>query len=307
MDIPFTLRQIQYFQAVASAGSLAAAAAQMRVTPTALALALDQLEKQLGLTLILRRKGRGVVLTADGQRMLEKSKSLMRQAQQLVEEASDSKREVSGLLRVGLFSTLAPFLAPPILKDFATKYPGIDMRLNEDSAQGLYDQLALGQLDLALQYGFQVSENLFFTPLFEFHPYLLVSADHRLAGHQEVSLTQVAHEPVIGLNVQPTLQNTRNLYAQVGLEPKIVHNTSSFEVARCLVGNGLGVTVLFQRAATTSTYDGTTVIALRLTDAIQPSTLGVTQPHAATETERVRVFIDFIDDLVHRSPVFRQL
>ncbi|OAV55082.1 LysR family transcriptional regulator [Enteractinococcus helveticum] len=77
MDIPFTLRQIQYFQAAASAGSIAAAAKHMNITPTALALALDELEKQLGLTLILRRKGRGVVLTSDGQRILEKSEDLI--------------------------------------------------------------------------------------------------------------------------------------------------------------------------------------------------------------------------------------
>lgn len=307
MDIPFTLRQVQYFQAAASAGSLAAAAKQMNVTPTALGLALDELEKQLGLTLILRRKGRGIMLTSDGRRILEKSKDLTLNARQLLEEASDSRQEISGQLRVGLFSTLAPFFSPPILKDFAAQYPGIDLRVKEDGAQGLYDQLVVGQLDLAVQYGFQVSEELFFTPLYEFRPYLLVPANHRFAEHREVSLTQVAKDPVIGLNIQPTLQNTREIYAQVGLEPTVVHNTASFEVARCLVGNGLGVTVLFQRAATTSTYDGNTVVALRLTDQIRPSTLGVTQALAATETERVRVFIDFIDELMNTSPVFRQL
>lgn len=307
VDIPFTLRQLQYFQAAAAAGSLAAAAKQMNVTPTALGLALDELEKQLGLTLILRRKGRGIVLTSDGQRILKKSKDLTLNAQQLLEEASDSRRDVSGHLRVGLFSTLAPFFSPPILKHFAGQYPGIDLRVREDSAQGLYNQLVAGQLDVAIQYGFQVSAELFFTPLYEFRPYLLVPVDHRLAQQREVSLIQVANDPVIGLNIQPTLQNTREIYAQVGLEPTVVHNTASFEVARCLVGNGLGVTVLFQRAATTATYDGTTVVALRLTDQIRPSTLGVTQAQAATETERIKVFIDFIDELVNTSPVFRQL
>lgn len=306
MNIPFTLRQVQYFQAAASAGSLAAAAKRMNVTPTALALALDEFEKQLGLTLILRRKGRGIVLTSDGQRILEKSQELTSNALQLLEEASESRHDVSGLLRIGVFTTLAPFLSPPVLKDFAAQYPGIDLRIREDGAQGLHHQLVTGQLDLAIQYGFQVSEELFFTPLYEFRPYLLVPADHRLAQAREVSLTQVADDPVIGLNIQPTLQNTREIYAQVGLEPAIVHSTANFEVARCLVGNGLGVTVLFQRAATNWTYDGTKVVSLRLTDPIRPSTLGITQPQAATETERVRMLIDFLDELVNSSPVFQQ-
>lgn len=306
VEIPFTLRQVQYFQAAVSAGSLAAAAKRVNITPTALALALDEFEKQLGLTLMLRRKGRGVSLTRDGERILEKSKELTRNARQLLDEASDTRREIFGRLRVGLFSTLAPFLSPPILKDFTALYPELKLQLREDEARGLHEQLVGGQLDVAIQYGFQVSDELFFTPLYEFRPYLLVAEDHRLADHREVSLAQVADDPVIGLNIQPTLQNTRDIYAQAGLEPTVVHNAESFEVARCLVGNGLGVTVLFQRAATSYTYDGTRVVALRLTDEIRPSTLGVTQAHAATETERLRVFIDFVDEVVNSSPVFQQ-
>lgn len=307
MNIPFTLRQLQYFQAAATTGSLAAAAEQMHVTPTALALALQEFEKRLGLTLMLRRKGRGIILTGEGQRILEKSQALLADAVHLLDEASDSRQDVSGGLRVGLFSTLAPFFSAPLLKEFATQYPEIDLRVVEDGTQGLYDQLSTAQLDVAIQYGFQVSEQLFFTPLYEVRTHLLVPADHRFAGRAEVSLKQVAHDPVIGLNIQPTLQNTRQIYEQVGIEPCIVHNTGSFEVARCLVGNGLGVTVLFQRAATPATYDGAEVVALRLTDDIAPSTLGVAQALSATETERVRVLIDFLDELLHTSEVFQPL
>lgn len=288
-------------------GSMAAAAELMRVTPTALSLALEEFERRLGLTLMIRRKGRGVVLTGDGHRILERSKDLLSDAIQLMDEASESRSEVAGVLRVGVFTTLAPFFIAPILKDFTAEYPDIDVHVLEGGTQALYDQLTSGQLDIAIQYGFQVSESLFFTPLFEFRPYLLVPAGHRLAARQEVSLKDVANDPVIGLNIQPTLQNTRQIYEQVGMEPKIVHSTSSFEVARSLVGNDLGVTVLFQRAATAATYDGTTVVALRLTDDIRPSTLGVAQAMSATETERVRVMIDFMDDLLNTSEVFQPL
>src|SRR5690625_1237896 len=96
MNIPFTLRQLQYFQAAATTGSLAAAAEQMHVTPTALALALQEFEKRLGLTLMLRRKGRGIILTGEGQRILEKSQALLADAVHLLDEASDSRQDVSG-------------------------------------------------------------------------------------------------------------------------------------------------------------------------------------------------------------------
>lgn len=307
MDIPFTLRQLQYFHAAASTGSLAAAAKQLCVTPTALALALDELEKRLELTLMLRRKGRGISLTSDGHRILERSKALLTDAVELLEEASESRQAVAGSLRVGVFETLAPFFSPPLLRDFAARYPDIDLQLIEGSTQSLHAQISTGLLDMTIQYGFQVSDDLFFTPLYEFRPYLLVPSDHRFAGCDDISLTQVAEDPVIGLNIQPTLQNTRHIYEQVGVVPNIVYNTASFEVARCLVGNGLGVTVLFQRAATAWTYDGSEVVALRLIDDIRPSTLGVAQALSATETERVRVTIDFLDDLLNTAAVFQPL
>src|SRR5690625_2238222 len=80
MYIPFNLRQLQYFHGAATTGSLAAAAEQMHVTHTALALALQEFEKRLGLTLMLRRKGRGIILTGEGQRILEKSQALLADA-----------------------------------------------------------------------------------------------------------------------------------------------------------------------------------------------------------------------------------
>src|SRR5690625_4857214 len=120
MNIPFTLRQLQYFQAAATTGSLAAAAEQMHVTPTALALALQEFEKRLGLTLMLRRKGRGIILTGEGQRILEKSQALLADAVHLLDEASDSRQDVSGGLWGWYLLAIAPICLAPVHVEFIT-------------------------------------------------------------------------------------------------------------------------------------------------------------------------------------------
>ena len=58
-SIPFTIRQLEYFNAIASEGSLAAAAQRCLVSASALALAVDELEQHLRLQLFVRRKGKG--------------------------------------------------------------------------------------------------------------------------------------------------------------------------------------------------------------------------------------------------------
>ncbi len=59
-SIPFTLRQLEYFDAIASEGSLAAAAVRCHVSASALALAVDELEQHLSLQLFVGARARAL-------------------------------------------------------------------------------------------------------------------------------------------------------------------------------------------------------------------------------------------------------
>ena len=82
---PFTLRQLQYFDAIASEGSLAAAAKRCLVSASALTLAIDDLEHHLRLQLLIRRKGKGVMLTPAGTRLLLHVRRVLQYAESLSE------------------------------------------------------------------------------------------------------------------------------------------------------------------------------------------------------------------------------
>src|SRR5699024_4474830 len=147
MDIPFTFRQLEYFSAIASEGTLAAAAERCHVSASALALAIDELERHLSLQLLLRREGHGVTLTPAGSRVLSLTRHLLTGAEALASDAWQASTSVSGTLRLGCFSTLAPFMLPPILQEFGRRHPDLELDYVEASAPYLNDMLLQGRID----------------------------------------------------------------------------------------------------------------------------------------------------------------
>ena len=79
----FTFRQLEYFRAIAMNGSISAASEQERISRSALAAALDELERSLECQLFIRQKSHGMVLTASGEQVLGMAHELLQGAQNL--------------------------------------------------------------------------------------------------------------------------------------------------------------------------------------------------------------------------------
>ncbi|MRH30130.1 LysR family transcriptional regulator [Microbacterium sp. SYP-A9085] len=293
-SIPFTLRQLSYFDAVASEGSLAAAAVRCHVTPTALALAIEELESRLSLQLLVRRKGKGVTLTPVGSRLLVAARALLAGAEAFTADATDAATTLVGPLRVGCFSTLTPFLLPAVLRVFAREHPQLAIDVTEATAPELHDLLLQGRIDTALLYAIDVSPQLAFEPIHEYRPHVIVAADHQLSARSTVHLSELMSDRLVVLDVEPTRRNTEHIFEHLGLRPTVGHVTRSFEVARCLVGAGFGYAVLFQRPASGVTYDGHRVVMIELADDVPGTVAGLARPLGAARTARYRALRDVL-------------
>ena len=86
----FSLRQLEAFRAVAALGSAARAAAELGRTPSAISMALRELQSALGVDL-LQRSGRGLVLTTAGARLLPKADELLLRASDLTQDLGESR------------------------------------------------------------------------------------------------------------------------------------------------------------------------------------------------------------------------
>src|SRR5262245_31829156 len=112
--IQFTLRQLTYFVATAEAGSTLRAAESLHVSQPAVSVAIGQLEAIFGQKLFVRRHAQGVDLTPFGQRKLVEVRHLLAHANAVTGEGEGGA--LTGDLEIGVFTTLAPVLAPVLLR-----------------------------------------------------------------------------------------------------------------------------------------------------------------------------------------------
>lgn len=284
--IPFTMRQLEYFDAIASEGSLAAAARRCNVSASALALALDELEYHLSLQLFVRRRAKGVTLTPAGSRLLSHARRILSGAESLAADAWQASSSLNGRFAIGCFPTLAPFFLPGIMEVFQRKHPELVLDLVEAAAPELDELLLQGRIDVALMYSVDVSPQFAFDPVHEYRPYVMVATGHALAPRGRINLGELVSEPLILLDVHPSRLNTEHIFGSLNLCPRIGHTTTSFELVRCLVGRGLGYSVAFQRPASAMTYDGNELVTLELDERVEGTVAGLARPAGAPRTAR---------------------
>src|SRR5690349_8025732 len=110
--VDFSLRQLTYFLAVAEAGSIAAAAARLHVTATAVAASVTELERILGVQLLVRRRAHGASLTPSGSYLAARAAALLREADELSLSVAGRGTELAGPLTLGCYVTLSPTVLP---------------------------------------------------------------------------------------------------------------------------------------------------------------------------------------------------
>jgi LysR family hydrogen peroxide-inducible transcriptional activator len=164
-----TLKQLQYLVALRDQGHFGRAAAACFVTQSTLSAGIRELETLIGVTLVERTR-RVVRFTPLGERIADKARRVIREADELTDMVRAAGKPLSGELRMGVIPTIAPFLLPGLLPRLRKDWPDLKLFLREETSQAACDGLHRGQLDcvlLALPYacGEVESEPLFDDPI----------------------------------------------------------------------------------------------------------------------------------------------
>lgn len=262
----FTLVQLRYFAAAAEHGSMTAAARELVVSQSAVSTAVAQLEKELGVQLLLRHHARGLALTPAGREFYTELRGFLAHGQELADAARNAGQMLMGELRVGMFATIAPFMLPRLVTQYADRYPRVDLSVFEAEHAELKKALRAGACEVAVMYAYDLGSELRAVPVATITPYVLVPVGHRLADRHDVSLAELAQDQLVLLDLPHTATYFRSLFAQVGVEPTIGYRSRGFETVRSMVAAGLGYSVLNQRPTSDESYSGGRVVALEIRD-----------------------------------------
>ncbi|MFY9922177.1 MAG: LysR family transcriptional regulator [Mycobacterium sp.] len=251
-----TLRQMEYFVAVAEHGSISSAAAELPISESAVSVAISELENIVGVRLLHRVRARGVTLTAAGTALLPELRSLVTRARELERNAADLGSAVAGELKVALDPVLTPVLLPHLMSGFLGRYPAVNFTFMEGTTSEVQDWLIQGRCDVVLMYDLGVRDGLSAHPLFTVRPKVLVAEGFVDPEVHTIALHSLANEPMILIDISPGETFYRAILSSAGVTPRVVHETSSVEGVRALVARGFGWSMLLQESRTNLSYEG---------------------------------------------------
>ena len=143
-----TLKQLEYFIALAEARNFGRAAALVHVTQPALSVQIRELEDRLGAKLV-ERQPRDVVLTPTGHDVLRHAKRVLADMRDL-QDAARLRDGLSGRVTLGVIPTVAPYLLPVALPILRGRNVNLDLRVRESRTERLIEELQNGTLDAAV-------------------------------------------------------------------------------------------------------------------------------------------------------------
>ncbi|MFZ1871884.1 MAG: LysR family transcriptional regulator [Chania sp.] len=290
----YTLRQLKYFVTTAKCRSVAEASRKLYIAQPSISTAIKGLEDSFGVQLFIRHHAQGVSLTPSGARFYSKAQKLLRMAHMFEQNALADNDMVSGQINIGCFETVAPLILPKLIRGFKTLYPGVETIIRDGEQHELVQSLTAGNLDVALLYHHELNSHISTDILAEPRkPYVLLPANHRFAQQTQVSLAELAAEPMILLDVLPSRNYFVNLFTQIGITPNIVFSSPSIEMVRGMVGQGLGFAILVTRPYGQYSYDGQPLVTIELQDEVEGSGLVVAWLTRNQLTKPAQLFVEF--------------
>jgi LysR family transcriptional regulator, hydrogen peroxide-inducible genes activator len=144
-----SLRQLNYLLVLHELGHFGNAAKACNVTQSTLSASLKELENLMGVQLVERNR-RVVRFTSVGELVVEKSRTIISQAQELSELVHMSHEPLSGELRLSVIPTIAPFFLPRALPKLRAQWPKLNIYLREETSAQACDSLHKGRADCVL-------------------------------------------------------------------------------------------------------------------------------------------------------------
>ncbi len=297
----FTFRQLGYFIAAAETGSITLASKRVSISQPAISTAISHIERELDVQLFLRHHAQGLSLTPAGRALLREAKQLLKQAEGLYSAAADISQQMRGELSVGWFSTLTPIIMPELVQSFVKAFPGTQVLSQENHQEGLLKGLRDAEIEIAVTYDLQISDDVSFSPLAPLPPYALFGASHPLARERSVKLGQLAALPMVLLDLPMSREYFLALFIRERLEPNIAYSSEKFEVVMTMVANGLGYALVNVRPRAEVALDGRRVHRAALAGDPPPLHIGLATLKQLKKTRLVEAFERHCQELISES------
>jgi LysR family hydrogen peroxide-inducible transcriptional activator len=245
------LRDLRYLVALADERHFGKAAERCYVSQPTLSAQVRKLEEYLGVPLVERQPKR-VALTATGEKVVQRARVLLQEADAIVELAKSDRDPLAGALKLALIPTVGPYLLPHVVGRFRKDLPRLKLMLYEYQTQQLLERLRAGEIDVGILALPVEPDGLDSTELYD-EPFMLaVPAAHPLADQERIRIDDLRDETLLLLEDGHCLRDQAlEVCGRFRVHEAQDYRATSLETLRQMVAAGHGVTLLPEFAAET--------------------------------------------------------
>ncbi|ERL25195.1 LysR family transcriptional regulator [Mitsuokella sp. oral taxon 131] len=145
-------QDIQLLKTLHRTSNITRTAEELYTTQSSVSKRIRQLEKELGIILVLRSR-RGIQFTPAGEIVLRHVNAITRELTSMNQELNDTQGIISGTLRVGVSINYALYRLPPLLRRYQKRYSLVRTQTIIEASQKIYSMFIAGQIELAIVRG----------------------------------------------------------------------------------------------------------------------------------------------------------
>ncbi|MDC7993844.1 hydrogen peroxide-inducible genes activator [Altibacter sp. HG106] len=241
-----TITQLKYVLAVAEYQNFTRAAEKTFVTQPTLSMQIQKLEDELDIQIFDRSK-KPIELTSIGAKIVNQARLIVNEAERMQDVVDQEKGFIGGEFKLGIIPTVMPTLLPMFLKNFANKYPKVQLKIEELTTDEIIAKLVEGHLDAAIAatplYQEKIKKRvLYYEPFVGYIP-----PSHRLAKRSNITSEDLEINDILLLEDGHCFRDgVVNLCksSQLNTSETFQLESGSFETLIKLSNEGLGMTLL---------------------------------------------------------------
>jgi LysR family transcriptional regulator, cys regulon transcriptional activator len=245
------LHQFRFVQEAARRNlNLTEAAKALHTSQPGVSKAIIELEEELGVEIFARHGKRLKRITEPGTHVLKSIELIMREVGNLKKIGEQFSLQDSGTLSIATTHTQARYVLPQPIAKLRDAFPKVNVSLH----QGTPDQVAKMLMDEVAEVGIATESladyvDLVTLPCYEWQHMLVMPTDHKLANINQITLADLAAEPII--TYHPSFTGRTKIdaaFAAKKLSPRIALEAIDSDVIKTYVRTGLGVGIVAEMA-----------------------------------------------------------
>ena len=236
-----TLNQLNYYVEIVRQGSFTKAAEKLFVSQSTLSKAIRALEEEFQMELI-NRGAKEFQLTPQGNVFNEYAVKILDFYHTQTQELFQRLHSADGTLKLGIPPTAGAIFFFSILYQFRSKYPGIDLQIEEITSKTLHEMVAAGKLDMGVVIEPFNDDKFFKRPIYTSEAVLLVPRQHPLAAKRCVSFSALRDEKFLLVTPDYMFHDVvREKCGEAGFSPNVTFESYQWELLFEMVADNQGI------------------------------------------------------------------